>query len=582
MTGTYSSALSDYAPAFRNEQEPFLFFYSLGREGSHSVARFTRGEFWSLARKAASVIAGNGLGKGSRIAHCFSANHPYDLVFRLAGAMTGAVPVTINWQADTRERILYKIELTGTRLVLTDSGFDKGHLQAVKGRFPDIPVFPVGGLPQENELPEDHFCADLGPEESRMVIFTSGTTGEPKGVELPYRAYRVNRLTFESFLEIRPHDRFSVLIVNPFHHSNSSAITDWAMRRPGTHIHLIERYSTDYWGILCEAVFRGYDRLVAPTVSRHFDFLENLARENRLPVDLELLKRAMTRTDFLIGSAPVGPTTIQRLRDYAGRLPVVRFGSTETCLQVIGTPLCLSEENRMRAFVRGWERTEKGEARPGYYIGRPHPPHTEARIVRAIQPGRQGFMTDCAPGEAGYLITRGGNLMSGYVHDPAGTREAFQDGWYLGLKDVCFSLENEEDGREDYYWVSRESTLLIRGGANYAYDQISAELTAFASAHYHLPPESFEIAVVGLKVGSEHEDSCCVTIELRDEAARLKQSDMERTFKTEALRHVSKGAKPDYVRFASIPRNFKGAVMVNELAAEFREWLRRQKPNECS
>lgn len=572
----YSSALREYAPAFEDRREPFLFFYSLGGEEAFSVVRFTRGEFWSLARKAAGVIRGNGLSKGSRFAHCFSANHPFDLVFRLAGAMTGAVPVTINWQADTRERILFKIGLTGTRLVLTDARFDKDHLRAVKERFPGIPIFPVEGLLKGEELPEEDFCADLENEATRMVIFTSGTTGEPKGVELPHRAYQVNRLTFESFLEIRPHDRFAVLIVNPFHHSNSSAITDWAMRRPGTHIHLIERYSTAYWSILCEAAFQGYERLVAPTVSRHFDFLENLTRENRLPVDSDVLKKAMEKTDFLIGSAPVGPTTIQRLRHYTGRLPVVRFGSTETCLQVIGTPLSLSEESRMRAFVRGWEHTVNGEAQPGYYIGRPHPPHTEARIVRAIQPAHDGFMINGRPGEIGYLITRGGNLMSGYVQDPAGTREAFQDGWYLGLKDVCFALRNEEDGQEDYYWVSRESTLLIRGGANYAYDQINAELAAFASAQYRLTPESFEIAVVGLKVGSEHEDSCCVTIEFKNEAARLKQPDMECTFKTEALRQISKGAKPDYVRFAPIPRNFKGAVLVNELAAEFKKWLKRE------
>lgn len=577
MKKVHSSALKGYAPAFEDGKDPFLFYYALGGEGGYSLVSFTRGEFWSLARKGAGVIRESGLGKGGRFALCFSANHPYDLVFRLAGAMTGTVPVTINWQADTRERILYKVGITECRLVLADAHFDKDHINAVKERFAGTPVYPVEGLPEEKELPEDDFIDTVEGEATKLVVFTSGTTGEPKGVELPYRAYQVNRFTFEGFLGIHPLDRFAVLIVNPFHHSNSSAVTDWAMRRPGSHIHLIERYSTEYWKILHQATSHGYDRLVAPTVSRHFDFLENLARQDRLPVDPGALKNAMDKTDFLIGSAPVGPTTIRRVRHYAGRLPVVRFGSTETCLQVIGTPLGLSEESRLRAFERGWVHTLNSEPLPGYYIGRPHPPYTEARIVRAIEPGADGYMVECGSGLPGYLVTRGGNLMSGYVKDPEETQKVFHDGWYLGLKDVCFTLENEEDGRADYYWVSRESTLLIRGGANYAYDQINAELTAFACERYCLSQESFEIAVVGIKVGSEHEDSCCVTIDLKSEEAMERHAEIKESFRDEARRRVSKGARPDYVRLAGIPRSFKGSVLVNELADDFRKWLNRKE-----
>ena len=47
---------------------------------------------------------------------------------------------------------------------------------------------------------------------------------------------------------------------------------------------------------------------------------------------------------------------------------------------------------------------------------------------------------------------------------------------YTNLGDVCFRLANANDGGYDYYWLSRDSALLIRGGANYAYEQINAEL----------------------------------------------------------------------------------------------------------
>ena len=563
--------LGEYLGAFKNPDDAFLYYYSLGEDRTVERTHYSRGKFLGLARKAAWVLKHHGCKAGDCFSLCVGANHPYDLAFRLASVMTATVPVTINWQADTLERILYKIESTESGLIITESHFDPDRLSSIQKQISHIPMFPIEDLHDQQELGEQHFAEGLDSESTRIIVFTSGTTGQPKGVQLPYRAYRTNRLTFDAFLEVGAQDKFGVLIVNPMHHSNSSAITDWALRRPGSHIHLIQQYSTLYWKILTDAAAANYHRLVAPTVSRHFDFLNTLEAQNRLPVELSTLKAAMSKTDFLIGSAPVGPATVRRLQHYAGRIPNVRFGATETCLQAIGTPKYLSEEAKLNAFERGWQYHFNGEALPGYYIGRPHPPYTEARIVRSITPKQTGHMQDCEPGQAGYLISRGQNIMSGYVNNPEATRAAFYKEWYTGMKDICFALESEDDGELDYYWVSRESTLLIRGGANYAYDQINAELKQFISGHYRLAAEAFDVAVVGLKIDSEHEDSCCVTIEPKSSAAEKKIAQIEETFQQAAKDGVSKGARPDYVRIGKIPRNFKGAILVHELASQFKK-----------
>ena len=116
------------------------------------------------------------------------------------------------------------------------------------------------------------------------------------------------------------------------HHTNSTAFTDWALRRPGTHLHLYERYTTKYWSTLAQIALNGDGvekeeemeklvkeqgasglRIIAPTVSRHFDFLETLIQEKRLPIDPKVLKAIAPLVTFLIGSAPVGPTTVSRL-----------------------------------------------------------------------------------------------------------------------------------------------------------------------------------------------------------------------------------------------------------------------------
>jgi len=567
-----SPALADYLGAFTDKRRPFLTYHFFLPDKSVCRANLSRGEFWSLARKTARVLREQGIGKGQCFAHYLSANRPEDLAFRLGATMVGAVPVTINWQADTLERIALKVQLTESKLVIIDRGVEQKNIDALGSLVPGLAFFPVEQLEAGEELPADDMCsdADLGEEATKIVIFTSGTTGQPKGVRLSYRNYAANQKTFESFLQVSPGDAFAPVVVNPLHHTNSTAIADWAIRRPGSRLHLVERYSTQYWAILAGVAGPGDARVVAPLVSRHFDYLENLRQQKELPVPLDGLRAAMSKVDFLLGSAPVGPTTVKRLVKYAGRLPLVRFGSTETCLQVLGTPLTMSEEQRWAAFRTGWEHKWKDEAQCGYYVGRPHPPYTEVRIVRSVEPDTGDCFVDCDEGEPGCLITRGENVMLGYVKDDESTRKALrEDGWYTGFGDVCFWLADKTDGERNYYWLSRESALLIRGGANYAYAQVESELKAFAAKRYELKEDEFDIAVVGLRIESEHDDSCCVTVELLSEAAMRARAEMERTFLQEAAASVTKGACPDHLRFAKVPRNFKGAILVSELKAEY-------------
>lgn len=570
---SFSSPLDEYKAAFEDQAFPFLNYYTFADQ---QITRqtLTRGEFWDLAFSAASYLVGQNLSKGDRIIHCFSSNNLYDLVFRLATVLVGCVPVTINWQADDDDTIIYKARITDARLLIYDEDF-ADRIDKLKPEL--LPMQSVEAGEFQSYRPNHPFnYPELNYDDERMVIFTSGTTGKPKGVSLSHRSYLANRYTFEQYFGMSGTTQMDLLLVNPLHHANSSALFDWGMRRGGTIIHLLSRYTTAFWEILIEGASQKRDLFVTSVVSRHIDFLESLSTESKLPVEQARLREALHETHVLIGSAPVGPTTIERILSFSNRLPHVRFGSTETCLQVMATPITLSQDELMEAFKAGWVHRHDGEETVGYYIGREHYPFTRVKVVKSVDPESKEYFCPCEIGEPGYLITQGPNLMSGYVGDTGTTQNVFREEWYCGLRDITFALKNKTDGQLDYYWVSRDSTLLIRGGANYAYDQVAAELSRFLMEHFDINPKHFFLAVVGLRLHSEHEDSCCVTIELNEDAASA-ESRLRAEFIEEARQIVSKAARPDYLQVGRIPRNFKGAVIYPELQRQFRDSLENKQ-----
>ena len=120
----FTSPLEEYRYAFSDPSAPFLHFYRQNNE-SIETNSYTRSEFWNNAVSAAKYLIDSGLKKGDRIVHAFSGNSPHDLIFRLACLFAGCVPVTINWQADDNDSIVYKTEVTGAKLIIFDNKFSR-------------------------------------------------------------------------------------------------------------------------------------------------------------------------------------------------------------------------------------------------------------------------------------------------------------------------------------------------------------------------------------------------------------------------------------------------------------------------
>jgi hypothetical protein len=169
-------------------------------------------------------------------------------------------------QADSTERVLYKITTTNSKVVLVDD--ETPHVVIEELMHLNLPIFKprvhANTITFENLTPSltrtpQPYNYQCEMKDDRIIIFTSGTTGNPKGVRLSYSAYECNRKSFDQFLigedeeEKHTPSLLIAIITNPLHHTNSTAITDWCMRRPHSRIHLLSRYTTPYWRIIVSA-----------------------------------------------------------------------------------------------------------------------------------------------------------------------------------------------------------------------------------------------------------------------------------------------------------------------------------------
>eukprot|EP00920_Eleutheroschizon_duboscqi_P037977 GHVT01090883.1.p1 GENE.GHVT01090883.1~~GHVT01090883.1.p1 ORF type:complete len:514 (-),score=89.66 GHVT01090883.1:3854-5395(-) len=320
--------------------------------------------------------------------------------------------------------------------------------------------------------------------------------------------------------------------------------------------------------------------LVCPLVPRHMEYLEAqlcAAGPSKLKlfgVSRRRLAQAVEprRVILLVGSAPCGPQTVNRFeRLLDGKLPTIRYGSTETCLQVLGTPPSMSALEWKSLASAQWQSEDPSKV--GFWIGRQHAPHIQSKVVRSVLPDDENFMVECLEREPGYFVCQGPQLFAGYV--AADRPHPFSpDGWYLGLGDWGF-FSSHADGTRDFYYQSRSSGLLIKGGANYACQQISDLLTQKLLDFYHLNPPDVLVATLGMKLASEHEDSAVVTVDLLTPQAQKLGDEISKSFRAKctADSSLAKSCHPDYVRLGTIPRTFKGAIDLPNLRKQIQEEL---------
>ena len=415
---------------------------------------WTFAQLWEQSRAGASALLARGIGSGDRVA-VWAPNCREWIVAALAAMSVGAAVVTLNTRLKGREAgdILRR---THAKLLFTVTGFlgiDYRALLADED-LPDLretvmldtqfAAFLASGQGAA-DLAVDAALAGIDADTISDILFTSGTTGSPKGVLMTHGRVLPQCAVWIGNTGLAFGERY--LIANPFFHSfgmkvgwvacllSGAVAVPMAQFDVGQAIDLIEREKINF--------FPG-----PPTV---FQML--LTELEKAPFDTSSLRGGTT------GAATVPPVLVERIRSELGiRDIITAYGMTE-CVNITG-------------------------CRPG------DPVELIAQTCGAAIPGNEVIIADAEGrevprGEAGEILVRGQGVMLGYLDDPEATAEAIDaDGW-LHTGDVGTM---DEAG---YVRITdRMKDLYISGGFNV----YPAEVEKLLAVH----PAIAMVAVVGV------------------------------------------------------------------------------------
>jgi long-chain acyl-CoA synthetase len=411
---------------------------------THGGAALTVGELWERSARAAAMLGRQGVGRGDRVAIQLP-NVPAFADFYFGVLRLGAVVVPVNPLLRAAESA-YTLQDAEARVLVA---WHESELpDAGPGQVEVIPIVePFGGDvldlyagDGDGAVPGDG-AVEVDPEETAVILYTSGTTGRPKGAELTHRNLGLNTRAVVRHLGIEADD--VLLGTLPLFHSFGQTCTLNASLAVGARLALLTRF----------------DATAAVEL-----------------IDREGVTILMGVPTMLAGiaTAAAGHGPFPGLRIAAsGGAPLPRE-QAENFERVTGVAVLdtwgLSETSPAATLNR------PGAIRPGS-VGRP---------IDGVEVRAMGEENEPLPaGETGQLAIRGHNVMKGYWRRPEATAAAITpDGWFLtgDLGRV------DEDGF--VYVVGRLKDMIIRGGLNIYPREVEEVL--------HRHPAVGEAAVVGV------------------------------------------------------------------------------------
>ncbi|CAG0979820.1 fatty-acyl-CoA synthase [Burkholderiales bacterium] len=420
-----------------------------------------------------------GMAKGDKVS--FMLHNGYQSARLLLGAMYGGFVVQPINLLSQHSQLRFVLEHSDTRAVFVASEYRQRLDDALQAIDRPIRVIPTDvdarELFEESAAPAPAL-PPVDEDDDALLMYTSGTTGKPKGCVLSHR----NCVAGGEFTSAAHHlsDRDRVLCALPLYHINGQIVTAVAPLVHGGSVVMPHRFSASgYWELVSQ--YRCTWINVVPTI---IAYLLN-------GPDPRALGLAIDQVRFCrCASAPLPPEQHRAFESRFGIGIIETFGMTETAAP---------------CFTNPYEPHRRKVGSPGTAFG------NEARIVDPATGA------ELAAGETGEISVRGDNVMKGYYKDPENTaRTLGADGWMrtgdLGYMDA--------DGF--VFVTGRIKELIIKGGENIAPREIDESLlkhpAVLEAAAVGIPDPRYGqeiLAAVVLKPGS-----ACTAEELTDHCLR--------------------------------------------------------------
>ncbi len=475
---------------------------------------------WRLA----NALRAAGLRKGDRVATLlFNSSPMLEAHFGVPAA--GGILVAINNRLAGPE-VAHILEHSGDSFLLLDAELES----LIASPAPsDVTVIRYDSGDSDNQYEQFLAAASSEPPESWLedeeetisINYTSGTTGQPKGVQYTYRGAYLNALSEVIVAGMGSESVY--LWTLPMFHCNGWCFP-WAVTAvAATHVALRAVDPDVVWQLIDEEGVTHYNG--APTVQL---MIINHPKAHRLEQPVTAM----------VAASPPSPTLLARMAELNFRTVHV-YGLTETYgpITVCPTP-------------QGWE--ELPVEQRAKLLARQGQAYPSADLVRVVDPDMRDIPRDGAT--MGEVVMRGNNVMSGYFADEAATETAFRGGWFHSGDMAVWHPDGNIELRD------RSKDIIISGGENIS----SIEVEQTICAH----PAVLECAVIGIP----HErwgERPKAFVTLNGEASASAEEII--AFCRGRLAHYK---CPDAVEFGPLPKTSTGKTQ--KFALREREWAGRE------
>jgi long-chain acyl-CoA synthetase len=476
--------------------------------------RLSYAELESVAVRFSNLFGALGLASGERVSLLLG-NDPLTVAAIIGAFKAGVVANPLHDRLSSHE-IGYILDHAGSKLVVTSERFAGvlGHALTELENKPLMLCFGVSdGLSSISKAlfyrqsEKENRNANPSGDDDALLLYTSGTTGRPKGVLLSHDNVLYGGISVRDRFKVESSDR--TLCVMPLSHTNALMFSTIPFLMAGASLALRPRFSASSFWEECRK-YAVNSASVSPAILAIL--LDTYSGESLDGIDLDYIK---------VASAPTSVELARRFEAQFGEgLLLETYGMTETTAISLGNP------------VDG--------------------PRKYGSIGTACLPHRVKIIDDAGmevpSGEVGEISIGGPSVMKGYFRDPAATAAVMRDGWVMS-GDLA---RMDEEGY--VFIVGRKKEIIIRGGENVS----PLEVEQVISHH----PAVGEAAAIGIpdRILGEAVGACVVR------CAEVSESELIAFC---ATRLASFKVPQKIVFIDELPRNVIGKLVRGALAKHF-------------